>query len=429
MINLLYITPHLGGGAGKAIGGWIVSTGTKYNNTIVILDKPMETKYCELCRAAGASVVISPSTDEIRGLAEKSDVVIFNWWGHPLSVKLFEMLDGVRTRLILWSHINGLNYPFLTTLFLEAFDKVMLSSPCSFGNKYFSSEERERVRKEAEIVYGTGDFKPEKHLYKKRYGINDTVRIGYLGTLDFAKMSRAFPSICHSIKERVNKVEFVLCGACTEEFRTVFLNEYPELGECTVFKGWVTETEKILTSFDIFLYPLNPENYATTENALLEAMAAGLPVVVSDNPAESSIVDNGITGIVAKDRSDMVESVIGLCNDEKQRKFLGENARKTIIEKYDIRSNEEKFSECIKQALGIEKHRHCLCEITGKDIWERFIYFCGEEGDKVLKVLAGEKVGLPGIFFSETKGSPKHYARFSDDKRIKELSERIDELI
>ena len=94
------------------------------------------------------------------------------------------------------------------------------------------------------------------------------------------------------------------------------------------FEGFTDNIESVLAKTDIFAYPLTEKNYATTENALLEAMAAGLPVVVLNNPAERSIVENGVTGIVADSEYEFAESVSGLIKSESKREYLGRNARK-----------------------------------------------------------------------------------------------------
>lgn len=424
MKHLLHIAAHLGGGAGKAISGLIKNVG-EYENTVVLLEAPQDRKYCEACIDFGAEVIIAPERKVILELAEKADAVIFNWWAHPLSVDLIRDLSDVDCRLVVWSHVNGLQYPVLTAGFLDTFDADLLTSPCSLKNDRFSPAERELINSKSSIVFGTGNFEPGEYKRKTDYSITGNVRIGYVGTLDFAKMNPSFPEICFGIRRKISNAQFILCGKYTAEFRDLFFKEYPVLEECTVFTGYVDDVEERLLSFDVFCYPLTKENYATTENALLEAMAVGLPVVVLDNPAESSIIDNENTGIVAADIKSFVRSAAYLCMNEENRKKLGTAARNNTIEKYDPRTNADRFIKVINTVLQKEKKKHNFRSIIGSDIWENFLYFCGDDRRKIIDIMNGKEAELPGIFRSISKSSPAHYYSFFRDVRFESLVKQI----
>ena len=418
MKKLLHIAAHLGGGAGKAISGLIKNLDGGYENTIVLLEKPANEMYCDICRNAGAEVMIEPSAVQLLQLVNKSDAVIFNWWAHPLTVDLLGKLDDTGSRLMIWSHINGLQYPVLTPEFLCEFDAVMLTSPCSLKNQQFSEKQMTDIKSKTSFVYGIGDFHPDKMPLKTDYATGEKVRIGYVGTLDFAKLNPESPKICYCIKQRVPNVEFVLCGGYTEEFEHKLFSEYPELKECIKLMGFVSDPEKLLPTFDIFLYPLASENYATTENALLEAMSAGLPVIVLDNPAEREIVDNEITGIVASNIEILIQKTIELCEKTEKRIRLGTSARNAVIEKYDAKANAQRFNEAAEKVLGIEKKQHDFQTIIGNDIWEKFLYFCGNDADKIKHIMQGKMVSLPDIYYSDSKSSPRHYLKYYNDLRF-----------
>ncbi|MBO6230001.1 MAG: glycosyltransferase family 4 protein [Ruminiclostridium sp.] len=424
MKRLLHIAAHLGGGAGKAISGLIKNI-SGYENTVVLLEEPQDSRYCDACRQTGAGIIIAPSSDEIVRLAREYDAVIFNWWAHPLTVDLIKKLGEAETRLILWSHINGLQYPVLTPDLICSFDGCMLTSPCTLKNKRFTDEERDRAAEKCSYVYGTGDFRPETFPHKDSYETDDTIVIGYIGTLDNAKINPGFPKICSGIKKHIHNAKFVLCGKYSAEFRENFFADHPELEDCTEFTGFVREPEKILPTFDIFCYPLACENYATTENALLEAMAAGLPVVVLDNPAEREIVENEMTGIVADGIDSFTEKTVGLCGDEEYRRKLGISARNAVIRKYDASVNAGCFTDAVENVLKTEKKKHDLSSVIGRGIWDSFLYFCGDDRQKILDVMKGKNVKLPAIYYSESKSSPAQYMKYFDDENIKMLAERI----
>ncbi len=75
-------------------------------------------------------------------------------------------------------------------------------------------------------------------------------------------------------------------------------------------------------------------------NSLLEAMAAGLPVVVSDIPANTAVVEHGVEGLVfaAGDAQDLASCLMKLLDDPGSRAEMGRNARATVEARYSIDS-------------------------------------------------------------------------------------------
>ena len=130
------------------------------------------------------------------------------------------------------------------------------------------------------------------------------------------------------------------------------------MGESIHFEGYVDNLQECLTNLDVFCYPLTSHNFATTENALLEAMAAGLPVVVLNNPPERNIIEHNYNGLIANNVEEMVANVVVLYNDCKLAENIGSNARKYTIDNYDSCANAKKCAEYIKSFADKEKDKH-----------------------------------------------------------------------
>lgn len=330
MKKLLHIAAHMGGGAGKAISG-IIKNLPQYDNTLLLLESPVEMIYINECLEKKISLVVSSDTKQILKLALESDAVVFDWWFHPLSVNVLNALDNIDVRLLLWSHINGIFYPYLPYKFINLFDGCMFTSPCVFENDYWKEEEKNKIKSLSEIVYGMGEFKAENNTAKEDYDIKDYLKIGYSGTLNFSKMNEKFPEICEIVHKKIPDVIFEFYGKCEEGFKKLFNDKYVE------FKGYSNKLEEILPDMDIYCYLLNAENFATTENALLEAMAVGLPVIVLNNPAERCIVSNNETGLIAENKEQIIMHIQTLYSDKELRKRLGSNARKLIIKNIPLK--------------------------------------------------------------------------------------------
>lgn len=418
MKKVLHITAHLGGGAGKAISG-VLKYLNQYENTLLLLDTPTETKYLDSCVKNGVKVVVESDVEKINSLIKQADVVVLNWWCHPLFVNVFKALKNTETRVVLWSHINGLFYPYLPFEFLDLFEKIMITSSCVFENTYWSEGQKAILKDKTQIVYGMGDFSPEKNPFKHHYDIVVNCNICYVGTLNYSKLNSAFPEICKKIKESVKNAEFQLYGRADEDFKDSYNTDY------VTFKGFVTNIEEKIVNADLFCYPLTKENYATTENSLLEAMAAGLPIVVLNNPAERNIITHNENGLVANDIEEFIDFTVMLCNDKELRKRLGENARQSAIKKYSCEVNVANFSSCIEDILKNEKKIVDYEKLLGDTPWDFFKFFCGEDLMQINELLDGQKVELPQIHYSETKSSVSHFLKYFDNEKLRDLKRKM----
>jgi hypothetical protein len=68
--------------------------------------------------------------------------------------------------------------------------------------------------------------------------------------------------------------------------------------------------------------------------SLLEAMACGCAVVTVDASMMPEIIENGVNGFITNDKDQLKKYLVQLLNDNDLRETIGNNARKTILEKF-----------------------------------------------------------------------------------------------
>ena len=430
-MKVLQLTSHMGAGAGKAISG--VSMADMDNtHEIVLLDRPEKTDHLERCEDQGIRVIICPSRQQLLELSASSDVIIVNWWHHPLLYQALMDISELPTRLVLWSHVNGIDYPRLKFEFASCFDACMFTSSLSFHNPNWTNDEQDIIGKKSELVYGIGNFDPQSLIPKSSYEAGQEIKVGYAGSLDYAKVHPDFVQWVKNATERNDHLCFELAGDITRAMEQDVRQS--KLSEKIRFLGFRTDIEKIMLTWDIFIYLLNPSNFATTENALLESMAIGLPIIATDGSVEKSIVKDSETGLLASDPDEFVEKLNQLSADAKQRTILGENARAYTIRQYNAKSNFAKFISIINSLLRKSKRVHDFRSAVGADPYEWFLSGCGAEDAAALNALSefnheqaiASVRTLSCIYKGKSKGSVEQFRRyFPNDRRIAGLAKII----
>jgi glycosyltransferase involved in cell wall biosynthesis len=95
---------------------------------------------------------------------------------------------------------------------------------------------------------------------------------------------------------------------------------------------------------DIYISPSHVDGTSVT---LLEALASGLPCLVSDIPGNRDWIEEGVNGWTYRDGDvdDLAEKILFAIRNKKSFKRIGELARKTAEEKADWKKNFGKLLE------------------------------------------------------------------------------------
>jgi len=112
--------------------------------------------------------------------------------------------------------------------------------------------------------------------------------------------------------------------------------------------GWSEDIEiETLQQFDIGLYPLPDEEWVYGKSGLkaIQYMALGVPTIATALGANFRIIEQGINGylIDSDNYKDWKTKLELLLTDSEHRKSLGLAARNTIIKKYSIEANKQKY--------------------------------------------------------------------------------------
>jgi glycosyltransferase involved in cell wall biosynthesis len=94
---------------------------------------------------------------------------------------------------------------------------------------------------------------------------------------------------------------------------------------------------EILAESSVFVFPSEIDQ---SPNAVLEAMAAGVPVIAGDVGAIPEMVTDGVTGVLVPpgDGDALARAIEDLLDDPARRASMGAAGRARVIERYDVRS-------------------------------------------------------------------------------------------
>ncbi|MEW5947368.1 MAG: glycosyltransferase family 4 protein [bacterium] len=171
---------------------------------------------------------------------------------------------------------------------------------------------------------------------KSRLGLPpDRLVVLFAGTLHKKKNTLRLLDACAALKDRRNGFLLVILGdgAMRRELEKKIAST--GLREHCWIMGFVTNVEHWLAAADAFVLPSLVEGFP---NALLEAMAAGLPCAASDLPGCRELISNGDNGLLFDplDTADVARKIAELLDDPNLRKRLGDAARAAAREKFSI---------------------------------------------------------------------------------------------
>jgi glycosyltransferase involved in cell wall biosynthesis len=122
------------------------------------------------------------------------------------------------------------------------------------------------------------------------------------------------------------------------------------LGEKIHFTGRRDDVLSILPALDLFIYPSHSEGMP---NALLEAMAAGVPCIASDIPVHRDLLDGGAAGrlVPPGNPEELSRALVELLNgDDVER--LGRLGRERIRESFSEQVMVQNYIELYGRLLG-----------------------------------------------------------------------------
>lgn len=183
----------------------------------------------------------------------------------------------------------------------------------------------------------TNEYRPVKVATQNK------VVIGWSGSITTIQHFEYAVAVLKKIKNKyVDKIEIKVIGDAN------YVNAELEIKGL----GWNKTTEiSDLCSFDIGIMPLPNDEWAKGKCGLkgLQYMALEVPTIMSPVGVNTEIIENGINGFLATTENDWIERLSDLIESKELREKIGKSGRQTVVEKYSVEANKQKYLDAFNQ--------------------------------------------------------------------------------
>lgn len=145
----------------------------------------------------------------------------------------------------------------------------------------------------------------------------------------------------------------LIVGEGSEEQRLRALVDESGSGDSIRFLGRRDDVPGVLAASDLFVLCSHPV-VETFPLSLLEAMASGLPVVVTRVGSIDEILTDGVHGYVIEpgDQEALIRSIVSVMRDGPGRSEMGKRGRERIVEHFSEDRMVERYAELFHGLLG-----------------------------------------------------------------------------
>jgi glycosyltransferase involved in cell wall biosynthesis len=182
----------------------------------------------------------------------------------------------------------------------------------------------------------TYDKEGNKRQIRNKLKIPDKKTVIYTGRLSPEK-GVDFLLRCFSKVTQSTVCQLIIIAEGPEKKRVMKRIDQLALTDVILFMPTVDEIAQYLKAADLFVLPSQFEGLS---NALLEAMACGLPVISTSVGGSIDIIESGINGLLIEynDEDALSQAISHVLGDSRLASNLGKHARQTVEKKHDIGS-------------------------------------------------------------------------------------------
>jgi glycosyltransferase involved in cell wall biosynthesis len=198
--------------------------------------------------------------------------------------------------------------------------------------------------------------RPDPAEVRTRMGLPADARVaGVVGRLEARKGHRFFLEAMRRVVDRVPGALGLIAGEGKEKDALLAQRGALGLAESVRLVGYWPDLAEALAALDVFVLPSLMEGHPL---AILEAMAAGKPVVATDVGGNAEAVEAGVTGVLVPpaDPDALADAILALLLEPERAARLGEAGRRSLDRRFSlaaaVKANEELYLRRYRERTG-----------------------------------------------------------------------------
>ncbi len=190
-------------------------------------------------------------------------------------------------------------------------------------------------------------------LFRDSLGLDRDDRL--VGTVANLRQSKGYEFLIRAARkvlDAVPRARFLAVGEIDQELGNKYFSLVEKLGltDRFTFLGFRKDVAEILSNLDLFVLPSTSEGFPLV---LLEAMAAGRPVVATRSGGPQEIVEDGQTGLLVPpgDAEALAKGIEKLLVNPEQAADLGRNARGKVEREFSLEKMVSQYEALYERCL------------------------------------------------------------------------------
>ena len=286
---------------------------------------------------------------------EKFDAIYYLTPNASMYASVAGWLSGVKTRIYSQCGIRYVSFSGLKRVVFKLVEQMT----CLFSthirgqspkNMQFAIDEKLCRAKKISVI-GIGgtigveldkcrafDNTEKRNELRERYSIpNDAFVYGYVGRVNADKGINELIEAFKAVSKKKNNTYLVLVGMLDDANPISDENlAYAQKSENIVFTGNVPSSEVYyhMAMFDVLTHPTYREGFG---KVLQEAMGVGIPIITTDVPGPSEVIEDGISGILCrvKDSNDLADKMVLLYDNAPLRESFSKSGLQRAEKYFD----------------------------------------------------------------------------------------------
>lgn len=187
---------------------------------------------------------------------------------------------------------------------------------------------------------------------RHHYGLtDDTPLIGFVGQLNERKGIQYLLEAFMQVRQEIPGAKLMLVGSGNLRSTIEAFRQNNNCCEQIILAGFQTNIPDFMNAFDLLVLPSLWEGFGYV---LVEAMAAGRPVITTNTSSMPEIVRDGVDGLLVPpgEAQSLSQAIIRLLQNPQLAKQMGENGKKHVEEQFTKKRMIDETEACFASVIG-----------------------------------------------------------------------------